>query len=141
MTAKLLLRVAAISLLTIVLGHSTTLLPHEPRDLTETLVLKGMKTYEMNLFGSMRTYWDFHQGMSMIMTLQMAVAVALLLILAKYSETHPRQVLPLATVLFVGAIPFAVLCWMYFFFLPGTFATMGAVAMGLALPKLAQKSN
>ena len=67
MTAKSLLRVAAISLLIIVCGHSTTLIPREPRDLTETLVLKGMKTYEMNLFGSMRTYWDFHQGMSIIM--------------------------------------------------------------------------
>jgi hypothetical protein len=140
MTAKLLLRIAAISLLTIVLGHSTTLIPREPRDLTETLVLKGMKTYEMNLFGSMRTYWDFHQGMSIIMTLQMAVAVSILWILANMAETHPRQVLPLATALFLGAIPFAVLCWMYFFFLPGTFATIGAVAMGLSLPKLARVS-
>jgi hypothetical protein len=26
---------------------------------------------------------------------------------------------------------------MYFFFLPGIFATIGAVAMGLAIPKLA----
>lgn len=137
MTAKLLLRVAAISLLIIVCGHSTTFIPREPRDLTETLVLKGMKSYEMNLFGSLRTYWDFHQGMSMIMTLQMAVAVALLWILAKQSDEHPKLVLPLAIVLFLGAVPFAVLCWTYFFFLPGTFATIGAIAMGLAIPKLA----
>jgi len=141
MTAKLLLRIAALSLMTIVLGHSTTLIPREPRDLAETLVLKGMKTYEMDLFGSLRTYWDFYQGMSIIMTLQMAVAVAMLWILAKLSETHPRQVLPLATVLFLGSAPFAVLCWMYFFVLPGTFATIGVVAMGLALPKLAQGAS
>lgn len=137
MTAKFFLRVAALSLLVIVLGHSTTLLPHAARDLTETLVLKGMKTYEMNLFGSLRTYWDFHQGMSMIMTIQMAVAVALLWILANQSVQRPKEVLPMVIVLFIGAVPFAVICWVYFFVLPGAFSTLGALALAFAIPKLA----
>jgi hypothetical protein len=130
----IMLRIAAIALATIIAGHSTTLIPREAKSMFESGVWKAMQTYTMPIMGSERSYWDFYQGMSIDLIIFLAIMVAVLWILSVQSKTSPSAVFPLAIAIFIGLVPFSIVCWTHFFLAPGIASTLAVIAMALSLP-------
>jgi hypothetical protein len=74
-----------------------------------------MKTYRFDVLGVNRTFWDFHMGEGLALTLNFLVQTILLWQLAGLAKSDPGRARPMIAVFAFSFAAFAVLSWKYFF--------------------------
>ena len=132
MTARRLLRIAAILSLLHFLGHSAGM-PWTPSEGGETAtVIGGMKSFRFDVLGSARTYWDFYQGFGLMVSVFILLESALLWLLAGLAQDEPARVRPLIVAFLVANIAQLVLVVRFFFLQPLVLSVGTTLCLALA---------
>ena len=132
MTARRLLRIAAILSFLYFLGHSAGM-PWTPSTSgAGEAVVRGMQLVRFDVFGSSRTYWDFYQGFGLTLSVLQLLGSVVLWLLAGLAADAPAQVRPFVLAFFVANVAQLVLVLRYFFLPPIVFCIAIAVCLGLA---------
>jgi hypothetical protein len=132
MTARRLLRIAAIVSLLYCFGHSAgfpwTPSPGGQRD----AVVQLMQSFQFDVFGSNRSYWDFFQGFGLTLSVFQLLESVVLWLLAGLASAAPERARPFVLVFFVASIA-QLLLVLRFFFLPPIVLSAGlTICLGLA---------
>jgi hypothetical protein len=123
MKARVLLRIAAILSFLFFLGHSSGM-PWTPSPGGEsTPVVGAMKSVRFDVFGSIRTYWDFYQGFGLTVSVFMLLESVLLWLLAGLARNEPARVHSFVLAFLVANIGQLALV-VRFFFLPALVLTV-----------------
>lgn len=108
----------------------------------EVAVIETMKSYQFDMFGSMRTYWDFFFGYGLFVTISLLVLGVFFWQLANMSKTNALFVRRISALFTLNFILMAIVSWRYFFLGPaitelliaaclvGVFATSTAPSEG-----------
>ena len=132
MTARRLLRIAAILSFLYFLGHSAGM-PWTPSTSgSGEAVVRGMQLVRFDVFGSSRTYWDFYQGFGLTVSVLQLLGSVVLWLLARLAPGAPATVRPFVLAFFVASLAQLVLVVRYFFLPPIVFCVAIAVCLGLA---------
>lgn len=132
MTARRLLRIAAILSFLYFLGHSAGM-PWTPSTGGESeAVVGGMRSFRFDVFGSSRTYWDFYQGFGLTVSVLQLLGSVLLWLLGGLAADAPAQVRPFVLAFLAASVAQLVLVLRYFFLPPIVFCVAITVCLGLA---------
>jgi len=132
MTARRLLRIAAILSFLYFLGHSAGM-PWTPSTSgSGEAVVRGMQLVRFDVFGSSRTYWDFYQGFGLTLSVLQLLESVVLWLLAGLAAEAPAQVRPFVLAFLIANLAQLVLVFRYFFLPPIVFCIAIAVCLGLA---------
>jgi len=132
MTARRLLRFAAILSFLYFLGHSAGM-PWTPSiGAGPEVVVRGMRSVRFDVFGSSRTYWDFYQGFGLTLSVLQLLESVVLWLLAGLAAEAPAQVRPFVLAFLIANLAQLVLVFRYFFLPPIVFCIAIAVCLGLA---------
>ena len=133
------LRVAAVLTLIHAVLHTIGGVYGAPDPGPQTAAVTAMKENTFVLFGQLRSYWIFYQGMGLIVTVFLtleAVVFWLLGGLAKAGETRLR---PVVLVFAVGYVAAALLSWQHFFFAPVITELLIAACLAVAAAGLGKQ--
>jgi len=132
MTARRLLRIAAILTFLYFFGHSAGI-PWTPSTGRETdLVVGGMRSFRFDVFGSSRTYWDFYQGFGLTVSVLQLLQSVVLWLLAGLATVAPAQVRPFVLAFLAASLAQLVLVVRHFFLPPIVLSVAITVCLGLA---------
>jgi hypothetical protein len=99
-------------------------------------VVKTMKAHQFDVFGSMRSYWDFLFGYGLFLTIGLLVQAILFWQLAMFAKTsattNPTWIKPILALFFFNCLAMAMISWKYFFVGPAVAQLLIAVCLGLA---------
>jgi hypothetical protein len=132
MTARRLLRFAAILSLLYALGHSAGFPWTPSMGVGADTVVRGMRSVRFDVFGTSRTYWDFYQGFGLTLSVLQLLGSVVLWLLARLAPSAPAQVRPFVLAFFVASLAQLVLVVRYFFLPPIVLCVVIAVCLGLA---------
>lgn len=136
MTPRRLLRIAAILSLLYCLGHSAGM-PWTPSEGGHTdLVVGGMKSFRFDVFGTMRSYWDFYQGFGLTLSVLQLLGAVVLWLLAGLAADAPERVRPFVLAFLVASVAQVVLVVRFFFLPPLVLTVAVTIFLGLAAWKL-----
>jgi hypothetical protein len=91
-----------------------------------------MKLHIFNVFGSMRTYWDFLIGYGLFLTIALLVQAILFWQLATLAKASPRATKPILALFLFNCVGIAIVSWKYFFVGPAVTQLLIAVCLALA---------
>jgi hypothetical protein len=132
MTPTLFLRIASILALIFCAGHTVGGVLSPPAPGVQTDVVQVMKAGSFNAMGAMRTFWDFHVGYGILITVILLVQSIFfwqLSILAKTDAPRLRPILALFALQFLANAPIAM---RYFFLGPGLISVAIAACLAVA---------
>jgi hypothetical protein len=98
----------------------------------EDAVRQTMQSHHFNLFGSMRSYWDFFFGYGLIVTIVLLVLTILFWKLADFAESNAAQVRWIAGLFCLNFAAMTVISARYFFIFPAAMEGLMAVCLGVA---------
>jgi hypothetical protein len=98
----------------------------------EVTLLTAMKSFHMDVMGSLRTYWDFYFGFGLFLTVSLVVLAVFLWQLAALAKTEPTKARPFIGTLCAAFVAFVILSWCYFFVAPLVTEAVIAILIGLA---------
>jgi hypothetical protein len=98
-----------------------------------SVAVAAMKANQFPLLGSIRSYWDFHIGMGLAVTIFLTGESILMWQLASLAKTDARRLRPMMATLLVIYLAFAVNSYVYFFFMPVVFEIIIASCFGAAI--------
>ena len=93
----------------------------------------AMKANQFLFMGSLRTYWEFHRGLGLMVGVFLAVEGILMWQLATLARTEARRLRPMMATFLVGYLALAVNSYAYFFALPIIFEALIAACCGVAI--------
>jgi hypothetical protein len=93
----------------------------------------AMKANQFLLMGSMRTFWDFHIGMGLAVTIFLTGESVLMWQLSSMAKTDARRLRPMMATLLAIYLAFAVNSYIYFFFMPVVVEIIIAACLGVAI--------
>jgi hypothetical protein len=132
MTPRRLLRIAAILSFLYFLGH-TAGMPWTPSEGGHTdLVVGGMKSFHFDVFGSMRSYWDFYQGFGLTLSVLQLLGAVVLWLVAGLAADTPARARPFVLAFLVANVAQLVLVVRFFFLPPLVFSVAVTLCLGLA---------
>lgn len=138
MTAKLLLRIAAIVILVHLIGHTFGHFSWEtPIDDKLNEIIESMKSYKTNFMGAARSMADYYQGYSLMFIGWYAMSVVMLWILSNNVQYHKSVVSALSLTIGVFYLFFGIAEWIYFF----PFASIISLIAGATLLLAAKAKN
>ena len=138
MNPKTLLRIAAVFLLVFATGHTIGhLTRHEVTDPKAVEVQRMMTEHKFDMFGTLRSYDENYEGMSLNLILTLLVFVVVLWILSGQATANPVLTRKILLPVFVCILGFALTSIFYFFPGPATMCFMAAACIGLTMKKLA----
>jgi hypothetical protein len=132
MTARRLLRFAAILNFLYFLGHSAGMPWTPSMGMGAETVVRGMRSVRFDVFGTSRTYWDFYQGFGLTLSVLQLLGSVVLWLLAGLAVSAPAQVRPFVLAFFLASLAQLVLVIRYFFLPPIVLCVVIAVCLGLA---------
>ena len=132
MTARRLLRIAAILSFLFCLGHSAGFPWTPATGVAADTVVRGMMSFRFDVFGTSRTYWDFYQGFGLTVSVLQLLGAVVLWLLARLAVDAVAQVRPFVLAFFVANLAQLVLVIRYFFLPPIVFCVAITVCLGLA---------
>lgn len=133
MKPTLLLRIASIFVLLHFLGHTLGGMMSAPsHGPEEVAVIDSMKSHIFNFMGSLRSYWDFHQGFGFSISLNLLAQTVLFWLLGSLAKDDSRRIRPILALFFFAWLTTAVLSWRYFFIAPMVLEIIVAACLGLA---------
>jgi hypothetical protein len=92
----------------------------------------AMKANQFLFVGSMRTYWEFHRGLGLMVGVFLAVEGVLMWQLASLARTAARRLRPMMATFLLGYLALAIISYGYFFPLPIVFEAVIAACCGVA---------
>jgi hypothetical protein len=98
----------------------------------EIAVLDAMKSFQFDVMGSRRTYWDFYFGFGLFVSVSLLLQAALLWQLASLAKSQPDKARPLMASLFLAFVAAVVLSWRWFFIAPLLMEALIAILVGWA---------
>ena len=101
----------------------------------------AMQGFRFPVMGFQRTYWDFHRGFALIISLQLLLMMAIAWQLSTISRQNRRLALPMAITLQLGCVGLMILSWMFFFGAPIVTSAMTVVCSTVAVILLARNSE
>lgn len=93
----------------------------------------AMKANQFQFMGATRTFWEFHRGMGLAITIFLTVEALVFWLLGSLAERDAVALRPVLAAFMLGYLAFAVDSLVYFFALPVVFAALIALCLGLAL--------
>jgi hypothetical protein len=103
------------------------------------VAVAAMKANQFPLMGSVRSYWDFHMGMGLAVTIFLTGESILMWQLASLAKTDARRLRPMMVTLLAIYLAFAVNSYMYFFFMPVVTEILIAGCIGVAIATAKEK--
>jgi uncharacterized membrane protein YesL len=100
----------------------------------------AMKANQFLFMGSMRTYWEFHRGLGLMVGIFLAVEGVLMWQLASLARLDARRLRPMMATFLVGYLALAVISYAYFFALPIIFEAVIAASIGVAIVTAKEKA-
>jgi len=98
----------------------------------ETAAL-AMQANRFLFMGAMRTFWEFHRGLGLSVTIFLTAEAIVFWQLGSLAKTDAARLRPILATFMVGYIAFAVDSYLYFFLLPVFFELAIALCLGLAM--------
>ena len=135
MTASNFLRIASVLSIFNCAGHTTGVFSAPKHGAAEIAVVETMKSYQLDVMGSMRSYWDFLFGYGLSVTITLLVQAILFWQLAAVAKRSPACVRPIAGLFFLNCIGIAIISWKYFFIGPAVLQLLIAACLGVAFAK------
>lgn len=130
MKAALLLRIASVLTFVHALLHTVGGVFGKPEPGAMSAAVDAMKTYRFHVMGVDRTFWDFHMGEGLFITLSLCLQAVLMWQLAKLVKADPRWARPMIVTFTVAFIISAAVSGKYFF--SGPMITESVIALVLA---------
>jgi hypothetical protein len=98
----------------------------------EIAVIDTMKSHHFEIFGSLRSYWDFHFGYGLFITINLLVQGLVFWQLATFVRTNGAWTKPLLVLFILNYVGMAVVSWRYFFLGPAVTELVIAAFLALA---------
>jgi hypothetical protein len=95
-------------------------------------VIETMKAHQFNVFGSMRSYWDFFFGYGLFVTVFLFIQAIFFWQLAAWAKSNPVGVRFILALFCVNFLAMAIVSWRYFFIAPAVTELLIAVCLGMA---------
>lgn len=96
-------------------------------------VVAAMKANQFVAMGAMRTMWDFHMGLGLIVSVFLTVEAVVFWQLSLLAKNDALQLRPILTTFLVGYLGVAVVSYRYFFAAPVITEILIALCLGLAI--------
>jgi hypothetical protein len=93
----------------------------------------AMKANEFVVMGVTRSYWDFHMGLGLVVSVFLTVEAVVFWQLASLAKTDALRLRPILATFLVGFLGVAVVSSQYFFVAPVITEILIAVCLGLAI--------
>jgi len=93
----------------------------------------AMKANQFQFMGVTRTFWEFHRGMGLAITIFLTAEGLVFWLLGSLAERDLAALRPVLAVFMLGYFAFAVDSLVYFFALPIVFEMLIALCLGLAM--------
>jgi hypothetical protein len=133
MTARRLLRFAAILSFLYFLGHSAGM-PWTPgTGAAADTVVRGMRAVRFDVFGTSRSYMDFYLGFGLTVSVLQLLGSVVLWLLAGLTVDAPDRVRPFVFAFLVANLFQLILVIRFFFLPPIVFTVVITVCLALAL--------
>ena len=141
MTARRLLRFAAIVSFLYFLGHSAGM-PWTPgTGAAADTVVRGMRSVRFDVFGTGRTYMDFYLGFGLTVSVLQLLGAAVLWLLAGLAVDAPERVRPFVLAFLVANLAQLILVIRFFFLPPIVFCVVITVCLALAVRAAGQPAG
>lgn len=142
MRASVWLKTLAVLLFFFAAAHTLgTAAPRVTRGAPEAAVFDAMQRFRFPVMGFTRSYWDFHQGFALTVTLLLLVMALSAWQLGTISKRHPREALPMAVTLLVGCIGLLILGWFFFFAAPIVTSLLSVICSATAVILLTRQKE
>jgi hypothetical protein len=132
LTASNFIRIASVLSIFNCAGHTTGVFNAPRHGAAEIAVVETMKSYQLDVMGSMRSYWDFLFGYGLSVTITLLVQAILFWQLGALAKRNPACVRPIAALFFLDCIGIAIISWKYFFIGPAVSQLLIAACLGVA---------
>lgn len=133
MKAALFLRIASMLTLIHCVLHTAGGVFASPRHgAEEIVVIETMKSHQFDVFGSMRSYWDFFLGYGLFVTIVLLVAAIFFWQLAVIAKAAPVWIRRIVVLFFFSYLGTAIISWRYFFIGPAVTELLIAACLLLA---------
>ena len=93
----------------------------------------AMKANQFQFMGATRTFWQFHRGLGLAVTIFLTAEGLVFWLLGSLAKRDAAALRPVLVVFLLGYLAFAVDSLVYFFALPIVFEALIALCLGLAL--------
>ncbi len=98
-----------------------------------TVAEAAMKANQFQFMGVTRTFWEFHRGMGLAITILLTAEGLVFWLLGSLAKRDAAALRPVLVVFLLAYLAFAVDSLVYFFALPIIFEALIALCLGLAL--------
>lgn len=113
--STLLLRIASVLTLIHCVAHTIRgVLSGPTHGAEEIAVIEAMKSHAFNFGGFLRSYWDFHLGYGLFLTVILLIQGLLFWYLAGLAKTNLLLVRPMLTLFSINYLAMAIVAWKYF---------------------------
>ncbi|MCC6630895.1 MAG: hypothetical protein IT482_02380 [Gammaproteobacteria bacterium] len=103
-----------------------------PTDPTEAALTSSMRSFEMNVMGSTRSYLDFYRGMGLFMTIMLLCFAVVLWQISSTQKQNREATRPLLLTIGLAFLVFAAISIKYFFIAPVAMELLIAVLVLVA---------
>jgi phosphoglycerol transferase MdoB-like AlkP superfamily enzyme len=93
----------------------------------------AMKANQFQFMGATRTFWEFHRGLGLAVTIFLTAEGLVFWLLGSLAKRDAAALRPILVVFLLGYLAFAVDSLVYFFALPIVFEALIVLCLGLAL--------
>jgi hypothetical protein len=98
-----------------------------------TVAVQAMKSNVFPVMGAMRSFWDFHQGLGLGVSIFLSAEAVVFWQLASLAKKDARRLRPIVATFLVGYALLALNSYTYFFIGPVIAEVMIAVCLALAI--------
>ena len=132
MKASILLRISSIIMFLYCAGH-TSGYPWTPtQGERESAIVESMKSYQFDVVGSMRSFWDFYIGFGLVVSGFMLAIAVLLWQLGTLVKRNVNGLRPIILTFFIAFVINTILDLRFFFVIPTVMAAVITILIGIA---------
>ena len=133
MKPVLFLRIASILTLFHTAGHTIGAVFGKPAPGAQQAAVWAMKTNQFQLMGLTRSYWDFHLGVNLAVSVMLAAEAVVFWQLASLARADASRLRPIVATFLVGYLGLAAISYEYFFAPPLITEILIALCMAMAI--------
>ena len=142
MRPKLLLRIAAFCILFVAVGHTTgNITRKQTTDVQQQEVFKKMEDVKFDFFGSVRSWDNLYNGLSIDVSIMLVVFTVLLWKISGAANTYPEFCIRLLWPVLACFVLFTITGFMYFFIVPAISTLLACIFIIIAMIQLNSKSK
>jgi len=142
MQPKLLLRIAAFCIFFVAVGHTTgNITRKQTTDAHQQEVFKKMEDVKFDFFGSVRSWDNLYNGLSIDVSITLVVFTVLLWKISTAATQYPEFCIKLLWAILVFMILFTITGFIYFFWVPAVSTLLAGVFIAIAMFQLKKSFN